>query len=117
MTASEQIDKYIESLTGWQKDLIVKLRKLAHEADSEIVEEWKWDTPVFSHNGMVCALGVFKDHIKINFFKGASLADPDKMFNSGLEAKRTRTIDLREGDEVEEVALKVLIRTAVDANK
>jgi hypothetical protein len=92
------------------------MRQLIHDADPEIVEEWKWDTPVFSHAGHVCAIGAFKDHVKLNFFKGASLADPDGLFNAGLEAKTSRAIDLTEGDRVDEDALKRLIRTAIARN-
>lgn len=95
---------------------MTKLRKLIHDADPEIIEEWKWNTPVFTHNGMVCALGAFADHIKINFFKGASLPDPDKLFNAGFEAKATRAIDFFKSDKVDDTALKNLVKTAVSYN-
>ena len=117
MNASAQIDTYIKDLPGWQTEMMTKLRKLIHEADPEIIEEWKWSTPVFSHKGMVCALGAFADHIKINFFKGTTLPDPNKLFNAGFEAKKTRAIDLYEGDKLDEAALKGLIRSAVDQNR
>ena len=117
MNASAQIDTYIKGLPGWQSEMMAKLRKLIHEADPEIVEEWKWSTPVFSHKGMICALGAFADHIKINFFKGASLPDPKKLFNAGFEAKKTRAIDLYEGDKIDETALMGLILAAVDQNR
>lgn len=117
MNASAQIDTYINDLPGWQSEMMAKLRKLIHEADPEIIEEWKWNTPVFSNKGMVCALGAFADHIKINFFKGATLPDPNKLFNAGFEAKKTRAIDLYEGDKFDEAALKGLIRSAVDQNR
>jgi hypothetical protein len=81
-----------------------------------ITEEWKWGTPVWSQNGMVCAAGLFKDHVKLNFFKGASLADPKKLFNSGLDAKVTRAIDFAEGDRLNEAAVKELVRAAVALN-
>lgn len=116
MTASELIDKRVVELNDWRGQLMIRIRKLIHEVDSEIVEEWKWDTPVFTHKGMVCALGAFKDHVRINFFKGASLADPKKLFNAGLEAKTSRGINLFEGDEIDEMVLKDLIRAAVDYN-
>jgi hypothetical protein len=87
MNPSEQIDHQIAELNDWRGVLMTKLRRLIHEADSEIAEEWKWGTGVWTHKGMVCALGAFKDHIKVNFFKGALLKDPNKLFNSGLEAK------------------------------
>jgi hypothetical protein len=117
MNASELIAKRIEELTDWRGAVLAKLRKLIHEAAPDLTEEWKWDTPVWSHNGNVVAVGAFKDHMKVNFFKGASLKDPKKLFNSGLEAKATRTIDIREGDKLNEAALKELIREAVEFNK
>jgi hypothetical protein len=110
--ASEEIDRYLASLDGWQQLTARRLRELVHEADPAITEEWKWGTPVFSHGGMVCAIGTFKDHVKVNFFKGASLADPHGLFNAGLEAKASRAIDLAEGDTIDEPALIELIRQA-----
>ncbi len=114
--ASQKIDEYIAGLTDWRGKQVAKLRKLVHDAAPEIVEEWKWDTPVFAQNGSVVALGVFKDHMKINFFKGAALKDPQHLFNAGLEAKTSRGIDLAEGDKVNETALKALVREAVALN-
>jgi hypothetical protein len=116
MNATEQIDQHIGALKDWRAAIMITLRRLIHEADSAITEEWKWSTPVFTYNGMVCALGVFKDHVKVNFFQGAALKDPQKLFNAGLEAKKTRAIDLFENDEVNEAALKDLIREAVKYN-
>jgi hypothetical protein len=116
MNATELIDKQIADLPDWRGKLMTKLRQIVHDADPEIIEEWKWSTAVFTHNGMVGALGAFADHIKINFFKGASLLDPHKLFNAGLEAKATRAIDFFEGDTVKEEALKDLIREAVAYN-
>ena len=113
MDASKLIDKQIASLPGWQGQVVVRVRKLIHEADPKIVEEWKWDTAVWTHNGLVCAVGAFKDHMKINFFQGAALADPHKLFNSGLEAKKSRSIDLKEGDKLNETAFVELVRAAV----
>ena len=119
MNASERIDKRIAELDDWRGKLFAKVRALIHEADPDIIEEWKWDTGVWSHNGLVCAVGAFKDHLKVNFFKGASLEDPHGLFNAGLEAKATRAIDLYERDTLSESALKDLIRAAVayNANK
>lgn len=114
---SEIISDYIASLPDWRGNLLAQLRKTILEAAPDLVEEWKWDTPVFSHKGNVVATGVFKDHVKLNFFKGASLKDPKKLFNAGLEAKATRGIDLFEGDKVDVSALKELIRAAVEFNK
>ena len=116
LNASRQIDNYIESLDDWRGKMIARLRKLILEADPNLTEEWKWDTPVWSYKGNVVAAGVFKDHVKLNFFKGASLADPNGLFNAGLDAKATRAIDLAEGEETDETALKDLVRSAVTYN-
>ena len=116
MNPSERIDTYIAELSDWRGLLIARLRTLIHEADPNIIEEWKWDTAVFSHKGLVCAVSAFKKNVKINFFQGAALQDLQKLFNAGLEAKKTRAIDFHEHDEVNEAALKDLIRTAVAHN-
>src|SRR5437899_1126592 len=113
MTPSEQITNYIVGLADWRGEMLAKLRKLIREADPELVEEWKWNTPVWSKNGNVVACGAFQDHVKLNFFEGASLEDPQGLFNAGLEAKASRGIDLREGDVIDAAALKELIRAAV----
>jgi hypothetical protein len=116
LTASKQIDNYIKGLTDWRGTLLARLRKLVLASASELTEEWKWDTPVWSYKGNVVAGGVFKDHVKLNFFKGASLKDPKKLFNAGLEAKASRGVDFHEGDKIDEAALKDLIREAVASN-
>ena len=116
MTPSEQIDKQIAEAPGWQGPVLAKLRQLIHEADPDIQEAWKWSTAVFSHQGMVCALGSFKDHVKLNFFKGAALRDEHGLINAGLEAKATRAVDFSEGDELDEARLKDLVREAVALN-
>lgn len=116
MTPSQRIDDQIAELADWRGEMLARLRKLIHETSPDIAEEWKWGTGVWSHKGMVCSVGVFKDHVKLNFFKGASLADPHGLFNAGLEAKATRAIDFNEGDEIDEAALKDLIRSAVAYN-
>lgn len=116
MSASEQIDDRIAGLGDWRGKVISQVRKIVHAAAPEIVEEWKWDTPVWSQNGNVLAAGAFQDHIKLNFFKGASLQDPNRLFNAGLEAKATRAIDIYEGDKIDESALKELITSAVTLN-
>jgi hypothetical protein len=115
MDATEQIDAYLASLDGWQRETATRLRARVHEADPDIAEAWKWGTPVFSHGGDVCAIGAFKDHLKVNFFKGASLPDPAGLFNAGLEAKTSRAIDLRPGDELDEAAFRALVRSAIPA--
>lgn len=116
LTASQQVDNYIKGLTDWRGKLLARLRKLVLASASELTEEWKWDTPVWSFKGNVVAGGVFKDHIKLNFFKGASLKDPKKLFNAGLEAKTSRGIDFTENSKIDEAALKDLIREAVALN-
>jgi hypothetical protein len=117
LTASQHIDKHIKELTDWRGKLLAQLRKLIREAAPELTEEWKWDTPVWSYKGNVVAGGAFKDHIKLNFFKGASLKDAHGLFNAGLDAKATRGIDFHEGDKIDEAALKDLVREAVAYNK
>jgi hypothetical protein len=116
ITPSQHITHHIAELAGWRGKTMARLRKLILEADPNLTEEWKWDTPVFAHKGNVVALGAFKDVVKVNFFKGASLKDPHGLFNAGLEAKASRAIDLREGDAFNESALKDLIRAAVALN-
>jgi hypothetical protein len=116
MSASQQIDSYIKDLGDWRGQMIARLRKLILDAAPDLTEEWKWDTPVWSHKGNVVAAGVFKDHVKLNFFKGASLEDPNGLFNAGLDAKATRAIDIAEGEEIDEPALKDLVRIAVAYN-
>ena len=116
LTPSQHINNYIKSLTDWRGTLVARLRKLILEASPELVEEWKWDTPVFAHKGNVVAAGVFKDHVKLNFFKGASLKDPKKLFNAGLEAKGSRGVDFVEDSRIDEAGLKELVRDAVALN-
>jgi len=116
LTPSQLITNQIAELADWRGKLLARLRKLILEAAPGITEEWKWGTAVWSHKGNVVAVGAFKDHLKVNFFKGASLKDPHGLFNVGLEAKATRAIDLHEGDKINEAALKELIRAAVALN-
>ena len=116
MTPSQLITRQIEDLGDWRGKLLARLRELILEAAPDITEEWKWDTAVWSQNGLVCSAGAFKDHVKLNFFKGASLNDPKGLFNAGLDAKATRAIDFSQGDDLDESALKDLIRTAVAYN-
>jgi len=115
-TPSQEIDKFITDLTDWRGKWIAYFRELVLKTAPEVTEEWKWGVPVWAYKGNVVASGVFKDHVKLNFFKGASLGDPKHLFNAGLEAKATRAIDIGEGDMLDESALKELIRAAVDFN-
>lgn len=114
--ASQLITARIAELKDWRGKVVKSLRKIVLEADTEITEEWKWDTPVWTRGGLVCSAGAFKDHVKINFFKGASLKDPKKLFNAGLDAKASRSIDFAEGDKINAPALKELVRAAVAHN-
>jgi hypothetical protein len=116
MTASDRITHQIEELGDWRAPVLAELRRLVLAAVPGITEEWKWDTAVWSHKGNVCSAGVFKDHVKLNFFKGAALKDPQGLFNAGLEAKASRAIDFAEGAALDEAALKDLVRAAVDLN-
>ena len=115
-TASQHIDAMIKELADWRGKMLARLRKLILEAAPDIVEEWKWGTPVWSQKGNVVAAGAFKDHLKLNFFRGADLKDPKGLFNAGLDAKASRAIDFSEGDDIDESALKDLIRAAVAHN-
>jgi hypothetical protein len=114
---SELIDKQIEELPDWRGEMFAGLRKLIHAADPDITEEWKWSTGVWTDDGMVCSVGAFADHLKINFFQGAALADPQHLFNAGLDAKKTRAIDFYSGDKINQETLGDLIRAAVALNR
>jgi hypothetical protein len=117
MKPSELIDQQIADLPDWRGEMYARLRKLVQEADPQLTEEWKWNTAVWTANGLVCAVSAFKDHVKVNFFKGAALADPQGLFNAGLDAKAMRSIDFHEGDRIDEPALQDLIRAAVEHNR
>jgi len=116
LTPSQLITGQIAGLADWRGDMLARLRILIHEAAPDIVEGWKWDTAVWSQKGDVVSAAAFKDHLKLNFFKSASLEDPQGLFNAGLEAKASRAIDFKKGDEIQEAALKELIRRAVAYN-
>jgi hypothetical protein len=116
-SASSLIDVRISELGDWRGDTLARVRRSIHEADPEIVEEWKWmGTPIFSHDGIVCTGETYKQVVKLTFAKGASLSDPSGLFNSSLEGNVRRAIDIREGEEIDESALKDLIRAAVALN-
>jgi len=115
--ASASIDEKIKELGDWRGKTLAKVREIIHEADPEIVEEWKWmGTPVWSHDGIVCTGESYKQVVKFTFARGASLNDPKKLFNSSLEGNVRRAIDLREGEKINEAAFQQLIRAAVAAN-
>jgi hypothetical protein len=111
---SEQINKKIKELGDWRGKTLAKIRKLIKEADPEIVEEWKWETPVWSYNGLICTGETYKDHVKMTFAKGKSLKDPDNLFTQDGTVRRA--IDIYEGESINEDALKNLIRSAVVLN-
>ena len=115
-SASALIDARIEGLGDWRGKMLAKVRGIIHAADPEIVEEWKWMIPVFSHGGIVCTGETYKKAVKLTFAKGAALKDPAGLFNSSLEGNVRRAIDIHEGDKVDEAALKNLIRAAVALN-
>ena len=121
-SASALIDEKIKQLGDWRGKTLAKVREIIHEADPEIVEEWKWakptspGTPVWSHGGIVCTGETYKNVVKMTFAKGAALKDPAGLFNSSLEGNVRRAIDIHEGDKVDEAALKDLIRAAVALN-
>src|ERR1035438_6322752 len=116
-SASAFIDAKINELGDWRGKMLAKVRRIIHAADPEIVEEWKWiGTPVFSHGGIVCTGETYKNVVKMTFAKGAALEDPSGLFNSSLDGNVRRAIDIREGDKVDEAALKDLIRAAVALN-
>ncbi|UVK45855.1 DUF1801 domain-containing protein [Mesorhizobium sp. AR07] len=118
MTASQQIDQLIAGLTDWRGETLAGVRKTILEADGEIIEEWKWmGSPVWSRDGMIAIGNAHKDKVKLTFSHGASLPDPDKLFNNGFGGKVWRAIDLFEGDELDERALKDLVRAAIDYNQ
>jgi hypothetical protein len=118
MNASESIDGLIAKLADWRGATLANLRRIIHDADPQIVEEWKWrGAPVFSDNGIVCVANAFKDKVKLVFYHGASLPDPDRIFNAELDGKQWRTIDLFKDDQINEKSLKVLLRAAVKFNK
>lgn len=116
LSPSQRITNYIAGFTDWRGLLAARLRTLIVEAVPSLSEEWKWGVPVFAAKGNVVAIGIFKDHVKLNFFKGASLADPHGLFNASLEAQTMRAIDIHEGDTVNEPALTEMVAAAVVHN-
>ncbi len=116
-SASRLIDERINELGDWRGEMLAKVRQIVHEADPDIVEEWKWrGTPVWSHGGIVCTGETYKNVFKMTFAKGARLEDPSGLFNSSLDGNVRRAIDIHESDKINEAALKDLIRAAVALN-
>jgi hypothetical protein len=116
-SASDLIDARIEALNDWRGEMLSRLRALIKEALPDVVEEWKWAIPVWSHNGLLCTGETYKKAVKMTFAKGASLADPSGLFNASLEGKVRRAIDFHEGDVLDKKALKALFRAAAALNK
>jgi hypothetical protein len=114
---SRLIDARIKELGDWRGKMLGRLRTLVKEADPEVVEEWKWRVPVWSHDGLICTGETYKSVVKLTFAKGAALKDPSGLFNSSLDGNTRRAIDFHEGERVDEEALKALIRAAVTLNK
>jgi hypothetical protein len=113
---SRLIDARIEELGGWRGNTLSRIRALIKQADPDVVEEWKWNVPVWSHDGIICTGEAYKSAVKLTFAKGASLEDPSRLFNSSLEGNTRRAIDVREGDAIDEPAFKALIRAAAALN-
>ena len=110
------IDGRIKELADWRGKTLSRLRALIKQADPEVVEEWKWDVPVWSHDGLICTGETYKSVVKMTFARGAALEDPSRLFNSSLAGNTRRAIDFREGEEIDEEALKALFRAAVILN-
>jgi hypothetical protein len=115
-SASKRIDRRVQELGDWRGKTLQRVREIITEADPEIIEEWKWNTPVWSRNGLICTGEAYKNIVKMTFAKGASLKDPSRLFNSSLEGKVRRAIDIREGDKIDQAALNGLVRAAVALN-
>src|SRR5690349_7472893 len=116
-SASRLIDARIKELGDWRGKTLASLRALVKETDPGVLEEWKWSVPVWSHDGLICTGETYKSVVKMTFAKGASLKDPSRLFNSSLEGNTRRAIDFREGEKIDEKALKALIRAAVALNR
>ena len=115
-TPSQTIDNRIKELKDWRGKTLAKVRALIQQADPKVVEEWKWNIPVWSHDGLICTGETYKSVVKMTFARGAALKDPSKLFNSSLEGNTRRAIDFKEGDKINEKALKSLIKAAVALN-
>src|SRR3954462_2331117 len=116
-TPSQRIDARIKELDDWRGKTLSHVRALIKQADPEVVEEWKWDVPVWSHDGILCTGEAYKSAVKLTFLKGAKVKDPKRLFNSSLEGNVRRAIDFREGEKIDEAAFKALIRAAVELNQ
>ena len=116
-SASDMIDERIAELGDWRGEMLGQLRALIREADADVAEEWKWNVPVWSHDGIICTGETYKKAVKLTFAKGAAIKDPKGLFNSSLEGNTRRAIDFQEGEKIDEAAFKALVRAAVKVNK
>lgn len=116
MNPSVQIDARIKELGDWRGEYVAELRKILHEASPSLEEDWKWGSPVFVHNGLVCSIGSFSDHVKLHFFKGADIDGSEKTFNTGFEAKGTRGINYFDKDKIDKAAVIKIVKKAVEYN-
>jgi hypothetical protein len=116
MSASLKINEYIEKNPDWKGELIQQVRQLILKTEPTIQEEWKWNSPVWSSNGMVCSISAFKKHVSLTFFKGAELEKDTHLFNSPSDSKNTRSIIWKEGDDIESESLEALVKTAIEHN-
>jgi hypothetical protein len=114
---SRLIEERIKELGDWRGTMLGRLRALVREADPEVLEEWKWSVPVWSHDGLICTGETYRNVVKMTFAKGAALKDPSRLFNSSLEGNTRRAIDFHEGEKIDEEALKTLVRAAVTLNR
>jgi len=118
VSAAEKIEEKIAKLGDWRGEWLAEIRRLIHEVDPDVIEDWKWrGTPVWSHEGMYALADAFKDKVKLTFQHGAHLRDPKKLFNNGLGGKKWRAIDIYEGDKIDKTALKALFREAIAYNE
>ncbi|MDQ3123785.1 MAG: DUF1801 domain-containing protein [bacterium] len=117
MSPQEHTEAMIANINDWRSERLVQLKKLIETTDPELTLDWKWSVPVWLKNGLVCAINSFKNHVKINFFHGASLNDPNGIFNSGLDSKVHRSINFAEHDEINEPAIRALLKAAIDYNQ
>ena len=116
LPASDLIDRKIAELGDWRGETLARMRKLIRDADPQVVEEWKWGVPVWSHDGIICTGETYKDKVKLTFAKGASVADPSKLFNSSLDGNVRRALDIPQGHKVDATAFKALVRAAAAVN-
>ncbi len=117
MSTDNKVTEYITSITDWRGEMLQELRKIIDTTSTELHEDFKWSVPVWTSNGLVCAISAFKDHVKINFFKGMYLDDPKKLFNSGLDSKEHRSINFAKDDTLDQPAITKLVQEALKYNQ